>query len=177
MPIESSGFDKTAQGTLPRPKLKIANVGGLFSAMVIQMDDLVGARITRKRTFARYLDAVNFRNGNPEENPDQHLPDEMWLVDRKATETKDVIEWELASAFDFDGIKLPYRQVLKNSCAWRYRGPECGYSGGYYDEFDQPTNDINKDCCPKRFTSCKARQGSDVVLTFGGMPGVQRGDD
>ncbi len=68
----------------------------------------------------------------------------MWLVDRKATETKDVIEWELASAFDFDGIKLPYRQVLKNSCAWRYRGPECGYSGGYYDEFDQPTNDINR---------------------------------
>ena len=35
-----------------------------------EMDDLINAKVTRKQTFARYLDAVNFAEGNPEANPD-----------------------------------------------------------------------------------------------------------
>lgn len=175
IPIEAEGFDITAQGTLPRPKLRVANIGGLFSAMAVEMDDLINAKVTRKQTFVRYLDAVNFAGGNPEANPDQYLPDQLWFVDRKTAENRNVVEWELASAFDLDGIQLPYRQIIKNTCPWRYRSSECGYTGGFYDLNDQPTTDINKDCCPKRLGSCTARQGVDADLTYGGFPGADRG--
>lgn len=179
IPIEASGFDATSQGTLPRPTIKVANVGGVMSALAIKMDDLSGARFTRKQTFARYLDAINFPDGlNPEANPDQYFPDQLWYVDQKKLENRHQVEWELASAFDFDGIKLPLRQVVKNTCAWKYRSAECGYTGGYFDLDDKPTADINQDVCPKRLASCKARHNSiNVVnLPFGGFPGAERGD-
>lgn len=157
IPIEATGFDLTSQGTLPRPSLKVANVGGVLSAMALRYDDLIGAKVVRKRTFARYLDAVNFPNGNPEANPDQYLPDQLWYVDCKKIETKNYIEFELASAFDLEGIKLPLRQIVKNTCSWQYRSAECGYKGGYFDENDNPTDTPDKDTCPKRFASCKKR--------------------
>lgn len=174
LPLEAEGFDLTAQGTLPRPKLRVANVGGLFSAMAIEMDDLINSKVTRKRTFARYLDAVNFKDGNLEANPDQHFPDELWFIDRKVSETKHAVEWELASAFDLDGIQLPFRQVVKNTCTSKYRSAECGFTGGYFDKDNLPTTDPNKDFCPKTLAACRARFG-DGSLPFGAFPGVQRG--
>lgn len=174
IPIEASGFDVTAQGALPQPTLKVANVEGMLSAMVINMDELRGAKVTRKRTFARYLDEVNFKDGNVEANPDQYLQDEVWFVDSKPNENRLVVEWKLASAFDVDGIQLPYRQIVKNTCPWKYRSGECGYTGGYIDKNDQPTDDINADTCAKRLSSCKAHFGNGV-LPFGGFPGAQRG--
>lgn len=175
IPMKTEGFDMSTQGALPRPKLTVANVGGLLSAMVIKMDDLIGARVTRKRTFARYLDAVNFPGGvNPEANPDQYFPDQLWFIDNKTMENKDMIEWELASAFDLDGIKIPLRQIVKNTCCWRYRSAECGYTGGFVDKNEQPTTDSNEDTCPKRLTSCSARHGQGIALPFGGFPGAER---
>lgn len=59
-PVEASGFLRSTKGTLPRPTLRVANVSGLTSALARELDDLVGAKVIRKRTFVRYLDAVNF---------------------------------------------------------------------------------------------------------------------
>lgn len=173
LPIETDGFDISAQGTLPRPKVRAANVQGLFSALSMEMDDLIGAKITRKRTFGRFLDAVNFPDGNPEADPDQHFPDQIWFIDRKVAENKYVVEWELASAFDLMGVQLPFGQIVKNSCRWRYRSAECGWNGGFYTKDDQPTSDPNQDRCGKRLTSCECRFGSDSELPFGGYPGAQ----
>lgn len=58
-PIQVTGFELTGQGALPKPTMSVSNVGGLISALVMQYDDLVGAKLTRKRTFAQYLDAIN----------------------------------------------------------------------------------------------------------------------
>lgn len=175
MPAEAEGFDMSTQGTLPRPKIRIANPGGIMSAYALQMNDLLGCKITRLRTFARYLDAVNFPGGvNPDASPDQHLPDQMWFIDQKTSEDRDVIEWELSSAFDLNGVTLPLRQVIKNSCSWEYRGGECGFTGGFFDKSDQPTSDPTLDGCPKRLGSCKARFGADATLPYGGFPGVTR---
>ena len=180
MPIQATGFDLTTQGTLPRPIFKIANPDGIISSIVMKMDDLTGAKVTRKRTFARYLDAVNFPNGeNPTANPDQYLPDQFWKIDRKKVETRYQVEFELASSFDFDGIKLPLRQIIKNTCTWRYRSSECGYTGVYMDINDNETGDANKDTCGRRFSSCKARCGEKMnmeALPFGGFVGAERGD-
>lgn len=174
LPIEAEGFDLDGQGNLPRPKIRVANVQGLFSALVSQSEDLIGCKVTRKRTFARYLDAVNFPSGNEEANPDQYLADELWFIDRKTSEDRYMIEWELASAFDLEGVKIPLRQVIQNYCPWRYRDADCGWDGGFYDKDNNPTGDGTKDYCSKTLDACKARFGENNPLPFGGFPGVLR---
>ncbi|MDL2285077.1 phage minor tail protein L, partial [Oxalobacter sp. OttesenSCG-928-P03] len=95
LPVEAEGFEITTQGTLPRPKLKVANIQGLFSSAIDAFDDLVGCKVTRRRTFARYLDAVNFPDGkNMEADPNQFLPDEVWYIEQKTSENRYIIEWE-----------------------------------------------------------------------------------
>lgn len=174
LPIEAEGFDLDAQGQLPRPKIRVANIQGMFSAMVAEAEDLIGCRLTRKRTFGRYLDAVNFPGGNPEANPDQALPDELWFIDRKSSEDRYMIEWELSSAFDLEGVRIPLRQVIQNYCPWRYRDANCGWDGAYYDRDNNPTGDGAKDFCSKTLTACKTRFGNQNLLPFGGFPGVVR---
>lgn len=165
----------TATGALPRPKIRVANVEGMFSALITDLDDLIGAKIVRKRTMARFLDEVNYRDGNPEADPTQEFPDQLWFIDQKASENKFMIEWELASAFDLQGVMLPFRQVIQNSCTWVYRGPECGWLGQAYDKNDQITYDSSKDRCSKRLSGCQCRFGArHPSLPFGGFPGVQR---
>jgi lambda family phage minor tail protein L len=172
LPIEAEGFELTTKGSLPRPKIRVANVGGIFSALSMEMGDLVGAKVTRKRTFARYLDAVNFPDGNVTADPNQFLPEELWFVEVKATESRHVIEWELSSAFDLMGVMLPSRQVVQNSCSWRYRSAECSYIGPNFDRNDQPST-LALDFCTKRLSSCRARFGTEVI-PFGGFPGSVR---
>jgi lambda family phage minor tail protein L len=62
-PIQVEGFEFNGGGQVPRPRLRVANVTGSITALVLSYQDLVGARITRKRTLAKYLDAVNFEGG------------------------------------------------------------------------------------------------------------------
>lgn len=179
LPIEASGFEVTTQGTLPRPKLTLANIQGTFSALVHKYDDLVGCKIIRRRTFRRFLDAVNFADGNSEADTAQHFPDDLWYIEQKSSENKYQIEWELASAMDLESVQLPRRQVIQNNCVWVYRGSECGYTGKKY--FD--ANDVSlgtgdqaeaNDFCGKRLSSCKCRFGESAVLPFGGFPGATR---
>lgn len=177
-PIEATGFDQNGQGSLPRPTLKAANVNGIFSANIYAYNDLLNCSLIRKRTFSRFLDAANFPDGNPEADPNQALPDEIWFIDKKKSENRYTVEFELASPFDLMGIQLPYRQVIKNSCPWRYRGPECGYTGPFMDKNNNVTSIAQDDTCPKLLQSCKARHGTygDGTLPFGGFPGATRYD-
>jgi phage-related protein len=59
-PIEVEGFQKTGKGSLPRPMIRVANVTNMVSALILELDDLVGAKLTRHRTFAKYLDRENY---------------------------------------------------------------------------------------------------------------------
>ena len=179
LPIEASGFDVSSKGELPRPKLTIANINGMFSSLIRQHDDLIGVKLIRRRTFARYLDAVNFSNGNPTADPNIHFPDDLWFIDKKGQENKLMISWELASAFDLQGVQLPRRQIIQNYCQWKYRGGECGYDGPYYDINDEPCSSQKDDMCAKKLSSCKRRfydmtGVKTVVLPFGGFPGATR---
>jgi len=173
-PIEALGFDKNSKGTIPRPTLRVANVNGLVGSLIQQFNDLVGAKITRKRTLVKYLDAVNFTGGvNPTADPNEEFPDDIFFVNRKSLENKIAVEFELAAAWDVSGIKLPLRQVVQNVCPWVYRSPECGYAGGPVAKIDDtPTAVSEEDVCGKRLVSCKLRFGEFAVLPFGGFPGV-----
>lgn len=173
-PIQAEGFDMSTQGALPRPKLTVANTNGMFSGEVAANDDLLGCMIIRKRTFAKFLDAVNFAAGNPNADPNQHADDDSWFIDQKTSENRYQIEFELASVFDLMGVQLPYRQVLKSACSWRYRSAECGYTGPSFDLYDQASS-AQADSCAKRLSSCKVRFGGNP-LPFGGFPGATRYD-
>ncbi|EFM8663876.1 phage minor tail protein L [Escherichia coli] len=133
-------------------------------------------RIIRKMTLARFLDAVNFKDGNPTADPNQHFPDEMWFIEQKTLETHQVVEFELSSVFDLMGVQLPYRQIIKNTCPWKYRGPECGYTGPYFDKNNQQTSMSGADYCTKRYDACNARRNyfADGVIHFGGFIGATR---
>lgn len=180
LPIEAEGFSAGSNGGLPRPKVRLANLNGTFSQTLAAYDDLIGCKISRKRTFVKYLDAVNFSTGvNATANAGQYYPDDIWYIDQKMSETRYMIEWELASAFDLIGVMLPSRQVNQNSCPWKYGGTECGYNQNIsgaklFDSTDVAVTSIALDVCGKRLSSCEARWGTTktVVLPYGGFPGA-----
>lgn len=165
-PIEAEGFTFSGRGQLPRPTLRVANVDGLIGAEIAAYGDLVGAKLTRIRTLAKFLD------GQPDADPTAEFPRDVYFVDRKAGENQVFVSFELASAFDVEGVMLPRRQVAANVCPWLYRGPECGYAGGAVAKLDDtPTSDPDEDACGKRLASCELRFGVQQPLPFGGFPG------
>ncbi|MEG1121289.1 MAG: phage minor tail protein L [Citrobacter sp.] len=171
LPIEVDGFDRTSNGALPRPVMRVSNLQGAMAALARENKYFLGCKLTRRRTFARFLDAVNFPQGNHEADPTQYLPDEVWFVDRKATENKIQMDFELASALDMQGVMLPKRQIIQNCCAWTYRSAECSYTGGPVAKEDgTPTSDPAEDKCGQRLSDCKKRF-PEGAIPYGGFPG------
>ena len=120
-PIEATGF-AYQRGQLPRPKVTISNATGLISSILVSVNqvtagnDLTGATFTRIRTMARFLDAVNFPgNTNPLGTPDPtaEFKRQVFIVDRKSTENREVVEFELAASTDMAGVRAPKRQCTR----------------------------------------------------------------
>lgn len=173
-PIEATGFERTGDQP-PSPRLRVGNVDGRIAALCLMFDDLVGARIIRRQTLVKYLDAANFPNGNPTADPDEHFQDEIWFIERKVAEDYEVVEFELTTAIDLNGEQLPRRQIVAGLCGWvtigGYRGPYCGYTGpAVADADDNPTDDPSRDQCGGRVRSCKLRFGENSELPYGGFP-------
>jgi lambda family phage minor tail protein L len=189
LPIEVEGFEYSSQGTLPRPKMRISNILGTITALIATLPEgLEGAKFTRIRTLGRFLDAVNFPSGsyvvsnywdvgyesgtNGTADPLAEFPREIYFVDRKSAENRDIVEFELASMFDLAGIRAPKRQCIAR-CQWVYRSAECGYTGtNYFAVDDSPVGNASEDVCGKRVDSCKARFGAKAVIPHGGFPGI-----
>jgi len=119
-PIEASGF-AFQKGQLPRPKISVSNATGLISAILLNVNetttgnDLTGAKVTRVRTLAKFIDAVNFADGtNATADPSAEFPKEIYSIDRKSTETRDLVEFELAAPTDLAGIRIPKRQCTRS---------------------------------------------------------------
>lgn len=133
LPIEASGFERTTKGQIPTPELTVANVLGTLASVVNTLGDLVGAKVTRRRTLMKYLD------GGSTPDPTQEFPSDVFYIERKVAENSITITWQLASKVDLEGLQLPKRIITQNYCLWKYRGTECGYSGpAIANEYDQP---------------------------------------
>lgn len=169
--IEAEGFKKTGDRP-PTPTLTVANQAGVITALCLQFDDLVGAILTVKSTLSKYLDAVNFDGGvNPEANPAEQYPDEIWYLDRKEYEGQTAVKWSLSSALDFNGVVLPGRIIVANQCQWMYRSAECGYAGPPVAKYDDTlTSDPALDVCSRKVSGCKIRFGEDAELPYGSFP-------
>jgi lambda family phage minor tail protein L len=121
-PIQAEGF-QYGKGQLPRPTLTVSNALGTITAILLSVNstttgnDLTGATVTRIRTLARFLDAVNFpSNVNPYGTPDAtaEFPQEIYKIDRKSAENREIVQFELASIFDLAGIRAPKRQCTRS---------------------------------------------------------------
>ena len=71
----AEGFEWTSNGTAPQPMLRIGNTTRVMSAIVADLKDLVGAEVTRTKTFRKYLD------GEPSANPAIFFDPDIFIVD------------------------------------------------------------------------------------------------
>lgn len=139
MPIVAEDFEQRNDGRFPRPKLIISNPDGIFSRIIYNNKDFVGCKVTRKRTYIRFLDDANFanRNLNSEgKNPfgqsdkDSYIPDDVYYINRKVSEDKNTIQFELSSPLELKESWLPSRRLFSNLCTWNYRCEiGCAYKG------------------------------------------------
>ena len=155
-PIEVTGFGWDGAGPPPRPTLRASNVMGSITALLLSLPrGIEKARVTRIRTHARYLDAVNFPgNVNPygTPQPDCEYEREIFYIDQKKGENQNVVEFELASPYDLDNIRLPKRQVLSSICTWTTL--DCVYAA----------------TCGRKLSDCKANYGANNPLIFSSFP-------
>ena len=133
LPIKAEGFESKSDGRLPRPKLTIANPDGLLSKILHSNNDFANSKVTRKRTYVRFLDAENFPNRvNPfgENISDASLEDDLYFINRKTEENKNAVQFELVSALELEDSFVPARVVMSGYCSWSYRCEiGCNYSG------------------------------------------------
>tara|TARA_R100001086_G_scaffold194326_1_gene111236 strand:- start:606 stop:1178 length:573 start_codon:yes stop_codon:yes gene_type:complete len=121
-PVATDGFEFVGRGTLPRPTLTVSNVLGTITALMATanattpFNDLQGAKVIRHRTMAQFLDAANFpSNQNPFGTPSSttELPQEIYFINRKTVENRDIVQFELVSVLDLEGVRAPKRQVTR----------------------------------------------------------------
>ena len=174
--IKSEGLEMSGDGKASTPSLALANsingVQGAVSAYCLQYDDFAGAKLTVINTLAKYLDPINFTNGNPLAS-DQHTK-QIWYIEQKTSENALQVTFELSNPRDFQGIRIPCREI-NNYCQWavngEYRGESCGYIGtAMFDKKDNSTNDPKLDQCSGRLQGCSKRFGINQPLPFGGFP-------
>ena len=123
LPIAATNFEKTTKGQLPTPELTVSNIFGTLSELIEDLDDLIGAKIVRRRTLVKHL------VGQPAENLNSYFPSDIYYIERKVRENSLSITFQLASPLDLEGLQLPKRVITQNYCVWKYRGDECGYNG------------------------------------------------
>jgi lambda family phage minor tail protein L len=174
VPVEFDGVEMTSSGQLARPKIRVANVNKDFLATVRQSNQLLGATITRRRTFEKYLDY-----GREPDNAAK-FPEDVYVIERLTAMNKTVIEWELKSEIDLENVWLPKRQVL-DLCSHVYRSYDggfdytnatCPYTGTNYYDLEDTACAAADDICSKKLNACQLRFGTNAQLPYRGFPGI-----
>ena len=128
MPCKAEGFKYTGKGKLPRPTITFANLLSTITVLlqlgnlVTPFSDLQGAKVTRRRTLARFLDEDNFSNNvNPFKvgsvDPTAEMPQEIYFIERKVVENRNIVQFELVSCFDLQGVSAPKKLVTRDDFA------------------------------------------------------------
>tara|TARA_Y100001973_G_scaffold41434_1_gene61917 strand:+ start:249 stop:1067 length:819 start_codon:yes stop_codon:yes gene_type:complete len=124
MPVKAEGFKYSGKGKLPRPTLTLSNLLGTITSIlqltnqITALSDLAGAKVTRRRALSKDLDEVNFPSDvNPYKSgsvdPSAELPQEVYFIERKTIENRNIVQFELVSSFDLFGISAPKKLVTK----------------------------------------------------------------
>jgi lambda family phage minor tail protein L len=185
--LEAEGFELDGRGSAPTPKIRFSLTNPIITSYIAAFSDLIGAKVTRCKTYKKFLD------GEPGANPNAHYPLDIYKIERKASENRLQVEFELSSVMDQRGAQLPSRTITSFYCPWIYRrfnggvsgdplldfdyhpaDNACPYDGSDYFDRDNAPCAASEDKCNKTQAACKLRFGSDAVLPFGGFPGAAR---
>jgi len=154
-----SGFEINGSNKLPQPKVTFSNMDAEFTDLSNQFDDLVGFRLIRIRTYAKFLLSID-GEANPAGpgNREAHFQPDIWMFNRKMEENNQYCVYELGSLFDVDGVRYPRRRMYSNYCPFIYKGPDC-----------QNTSNFNT--CGKTLSQCRERFAAiNSPIRFGGFP-------
>jgi lambda family phage minor tail protein L len=170
--LSVSNFDVKSGATTPNIKIIVwNNADPDFAGDEVSGTYVGDAQVERGNRATVYQPLATVAEANPNADPTQEFPPEIWFIDRKSMETRDAVEFELASALDFAEQMLPRRQIIANQCPFVYRGPYCNYVGPpVATALDVPTSDPDLDRCGRRLSSCQLREWPDGILNFGGYP-------
>lgn len=156
--VKAEGFDIQGGGKLPRPTITVSNVSKSFQSLVGTYDDLVGAVLTRKRTYSKYLD------GESAADTSAYFTADIWVIEQKTQQNKFIISWQLSAYLDFEGTYLPKRQIIRDTCLHTYRtydagwtAGNCPYAGTDYFKRDGTATTIALDVCGKKMSDCRLR--------------------
>ena len=138
LPIILTGVEVKGDGAIARPTLTVANVESILKSQSkfktamratdpawnaevdgepvtntdFEIDDLIGSKLTRRRTLEKYLTS----------NPPIEFPKDEYIIDRIQQKTNLIVVFELAAPFDLAGIRVPGRTVVGKYCPWKYQG-------------------------------------------------------
>lgn len=179
--VEFTGLETSGVGALPQPKITFSNTSGIVQMLVNTYGDMLGCRLYRIRTFARFLDDA------ADADPEAFYGPDIFQVERKSSENSTAVTWDLSAGIDQEGRMLPARVIVRETCLWRYRywnpdtltwdysNAQCPYVGNqYFDVNDNPVASPADDKPSRRLSCCRARFGRNSPLPFGGFPGIAR---
>ncbi len=190
--IKADGFDITTEGTSIRPRLAVSNVDNTLASEVISYKDFLGCKLTRIRTLLKYIgdteeaitdesfDDITDHNGESifdttgggSESTFVEFPRDIYIIQQKIIQNKKIIQWELVAKTDLENLKIPRRQVLRDTCTHTYRyyqdgafvytDVSCPYTGAtYYEQDGTLTTNPAEDVCGKKLSDCKLRYPLD----------------
>lgn len=163
--ITADGLEMRSDGKASTPTLTIHNdIGGVPQALrflCLRFGDFAGARLKVIHTLAEYLNSTD----------EQNYRTALWYIEQKTSETNATTTFELSNPVDFEGLKIPVRQITSfcnEAVCGRYRMETCGYTGAARFTYDgKPTDNPELDKCGGRLSDCKVRGNEQ---RFGGFP-------
>lgn len=148
LPLEISGLETSGSGVNNRPTLTLANIPVLSRTIannsdgtsdeetllsilsdegLVNNEDLLTTRVEYRRTLLSYT--YTSSDSAPSSSPVE-FPSHTYVIDRVASETALLVQFDLASPIDVEGLELPNRQVIGRYCPWRYQGGQLENDGG-----------------------------------------------
>jgi lambda family phage minor tail protein L len=148
MPLELTGVEVTSSGASNRPTLSMANIPSLTRTLasnettledikegeveallsgegIYTNEDFLGTVVEYRSTLTSYLKEEGDVASFPVE-----FPSHRFVLDRVSSENNILVQFELATVFDLEGVKLPYRQINGRYCPWQYQGHALSNQGG-----------------------------------------------
>jgi lambda family phage minor tail protein L len=103
-PIKAEGFEAVSKGSLPEPIISISNYLNSITALILAYTPQ-GAKVRRRRIFAKHLDTGV--NPNPAA---QFVPDEFILD--SWTENALVVQFRLVTELEYLNLQIPKRRIV-----------------------------------------------------------------
>lgn len=176
IPIGLQGIDYTSSGPMARPTLTLANIPSLTRSISSDGDgtddektvkeildaegiegnkSLLGTRVVRRRTLISHTYTAS--DSAPSSAPVE-FPSDTYIIDRVSAENELLVQFELASPIDLEGVIVPHRIVVGKYCSWAYQGYHTHANGGCDWPLDSngAFYDVNDNVITKDITTISA---------------------